>query len=221
MAPIFNKPMLQMIVNRIRTSKNVSEFVVATTARSEDDEIEGFCVTLGIPCFRGSESDVLDRIYQTAHMFKAEIVVRLTADNPLVDGGFIDEVANRFVQTHPALDYASTSLGGGYPIGLSVEIFTFAALATAWKEDCNLSWREHVTPFLYKHPERFRTMSLKAPEDMSHWRWTVDTLEDLKFVQTICDRLSSTDFPWREAASLLKEEPELAATNTLVRQRNV
>jgi len=185
LATILGEPMLALLIRRLQPSHFVHRFVVATTLRPEDAQIERLAGDLGIERFRGSEVDCLDRYYQAASVFNAAVVVRLTADNPLVDAAFVDWVLEEFSPARPQYDYVDSGHSRTFPLGLAVEAFTFEALATAWQGDCSPQWREHVTPFIYRHPERFRIKHLASPDYYSHLRWTVDTPEDLAFMRRI------------------------------------
>jgi spore coat polysaccharide biosynthesis protein SpsF len=206
------QPMLQVLIERICTSRTIDELVVATTTKPEDDEIEELSEQLNVSCFRGSELDVLDRVYRAACQHNADIVVRVTGDNPLVDGMFIDGVIEWFQANAAKPDYVTTT-GGGYPLGLSVEVFTFSVLKTAWTEDNNSAWREHVTPYIYKNPGRFSVAVFRALEDLSHFRWTVDTTADLAFVRALFGKLDNLNSGWLEAVSIIRSNPELSAIN--------
>ena len=128
----------------------------------------------------------------------ADVVVRLTADNPLIDAGFLDWAVSEHLAGMPSYDYVDTVHSKTFPLGMSVEVMGFAALETAWNEDTNKAWREHCTPFIYYHPERFRLRHLSAPDNYSHMRWTVDTPEDLAFVRQIYGHFGHVHFNWRD-----------------------
>jgi spore coat polysaccharide biosynthesis protein SpsF len=219
LATINGSPILALIIKRISPSRLRGELVVATTEQPEDDVIEDLSCRLGVSCFRGATEDCLDRYYQAAKRFQAQTVVRLTADNPLIDHGFLDWALGEFAAA-PGWDYLITS-SDSFPLGLSVEIFSFSALETAWEETGNPAWREHVTPYIHRAPERFRIRRLSSPEDYSHMRWTVDTPEDLKFVRAVYDHFGHDRFSWREAIAAVENHPEWVELNRHVEQRLV
>jgi len=221
LASVAGQPMLALIVKRVLPMQCVNQLVVATTQLPQDDKIEALVNNLGIPCFRGAEEDCLDRYYQAARQFGAEVVVRLTGDSPLLESGFVDWVVKQYLSANPPFDYVDSSLSKTFPEGLSVEVFSFSALATAWEEDTNMQRREHVTPFIYRHPERFHIWHLVSPQDYSHMRWTVDTPEDLAFVRRIYDYFGYYRFSWREVLAVLDEHPEWLEINRAVRQKEV
>jgi spore coat polysaccharide biosynthesis protein SpsF len=213
--------LLAVLLERVRPSRLLQELVVATTLRREDDPVADLCQRLGVACFRGSEEDCLDRCYQAAVRHGAEVVVRLTGDNPLVEAEFVDEIVAEFLAADPPLDYADTTASRTFPLGLSVEVCTAAALAQAWREDADPRWREHVTPFLYRHPERFRIRHLAGAADGAALRWTVDTPEDLAAVRRVFAHFGRARFGWREAAAAQAQHPEWTALNAHVPQRRI
>ena len=144
--PIGNVTMLARVVRRVQQATLVDQAVVATTTQSADDLIVAECERLEIPFFRGSEDDVLDRYYQTALNFKADVVVRITSDCPLIEPEIIDEVIESFL--HEKVDYANNFQVRTFPHGLDTEVMAFAALEKAWYEATELYERVHVTPFL-------------------------------------------------------------------------
>jgi spore coat polysaccharide biosynthesis protein SpsF len=211
---------LARVVQCLRRAARVHEIVVATSTSAEDDAIVRQCARLQVRCTRGSEPDVLDRYYRSAEASSAEAVVRITADNPLIDPEIVDAVVHEFLASH--CDYASNALEPSYPLGLDVEIFTRAALARAWREARKHYEREHVTPYIYEHPELFHLLSLKADADYSQYRWTLDTAEDLQFLRAVFAVLKNREnFGWRDVLRLMQDEPQLAQLNAGVVQKAV
>jgi spore coat polysaccharide biosynthesis protein SpsF len=221
LADVAGQPMLVLIVKRVLPAQYVDRLVIATTQLPQDDPVEALAISLGVSCFRGAEEDCLDRFYQAAEQFGADIVVRLTGDNPLVDFGFVDWMVEQYLSANPPYDYIDSTLSKTFPVGLSVEVFSFEVLATAWREDTNTQWREHVTPFIYHHPNRFRVLDLVSPQDYSHMRWTVDTSEDLAFVRRIYDHFGHDRFSWHEVLAVLDQHPEWLEINRHVQQKVV
>jgi spore coat polysaccharide biosynthesis protein SpsF (cytidylyltransferase family) len=219
LAPLLGRPMLQVLIERILPAQRVDRWIIATTQLPADDRIEALARQLRVECFRGSENDCLDRYYQAARQAHAGTVVRLTGDNPLLDASFVDWSAEQFLQSDPPVDYAESSTSKTFPLGLSLEVISFAALEAAWKEDSSPDSREHVCPYIYQHPERFRLVKLSGPYDYSHMRWTVDTDADLQFVSTVFESFGRTDFSWLEAASKIEQHPEWMDINRHVAQR--
>jgi spore coat polysaccharide biosynthesis protein SpsF len=218
--PLLGIPILTHIVERTRRAHLVDEVVVATTGLPSDDAIESLARTSGWALVRGSETDLLDRYLAAARAHAAEIVVRITSDCPLIDPELIDDVVRALTET--AADYASNSLEPRtYPRGLDVEAMTRETLERAAIEDTNQARREHATPYIYRHPERFRLRGIANPVDLSDHRWTVDTPEDFALVRRIYDALGRDDFGWREALAVVEAHPEWSDINRHVRQKTV
>lgn len=213
------KSALARVVQRLGRSQLIDQVVVATTEAKADDAIVRECRHLGVDTFRGSEIDVLDRYFQTAKRHAAEAIVRITADCPLVDAEVVDETVGLF--RDQTADYASNLFPRIYPRGLDTEVFTYTALEHAWQSTSKPYEREHVTPYFYQHPEIFRLVSASGKHDYSHFRWTLDTPEDLDLIAAIYSRLADRDdFGWREVLDVMMLEPELADLNLHVRQEN-
>jgi spore coat polysaccharide biosynthesis protein SpsF len=211
---------LARVVNRLRRATLLDEILIATCYAVTDDAIVRECERLSVNSFRGSEDDVLDRYYQAAQVSKAEVVVRITSDCPLIDPVLVDETISVFQEQHA--DYASNTIVHSYPRGLDTEVFTRAALERAWTDARKSYEREHVTPYFYEHPELFRIASTHGPDDYSHFRWTLDTPEDLQLIRKIYSKFDDQDtFGWQEAVALMEREPELAELNSHVSQKSL
>lgn len=213
---ILGQPMLMRSVIRARHSHHINEVVVATTTEPGDDAIEVFCRRQGFPVYRGSQSDLLDRYYQAALLFQADVIVRLTADCPLVDPQVIDHTIDEFNRS--GVDFACNRLppplGRTYPIGLDAEVCTFAGLERAWKEAKEPFEREHVMPYFYDQPGRFKILRVDYPVDYGSLRWTVDTAEDLEVVRRIFAHFGGrNDFSWLEVLAFFENQPDLAQLN--------
>ena len=208
--PILGRPMLERQIERLRRARRMDRLVVATSDNPTDDGIDRLCESLATDCFRGSLEDVLDRFYQAARRHRARTVVRLTGDCPLADPSIID----RLIGLHEATgdDYTSNTVTRTYPDGLDAEVVEFDCLHTAWREAVLPSEREHVTPFIYHRPERFRLGNLRQDEDMSHLRWAVDELQDFAFVSAIYEALYPDDpaFTTADVLALLERRPDIA-----------
>jgi spore coat polysaccharide biosynthesis protein SpsF len=217
---IEGQTMLARVVRRTVRAKLLDEVVVATSTSKLDDPIVEACRELEVACFRGNEEDVLDRYYHAAVAHRAEAVVRITSDCPLIDPEVTDRVIRAFFDMEP--DYASNTLHRTYPRGLDTEVATIAALERAWREAAEPYQRIHVTPYLYQHPEHFILLPVIGQEDLSAGRWCVDTPDDLELVRAIYGRLGPDDtFSWRDVCRLLKEEPLLAELNRGVEQKHL
>lgn len=216
------EPMLARVVGRLSRAETVDQVVVATTVEPADRAVADLCVARGWPHTRGSEADVLDRYYQAATAHQADVVVRVTADCPMIDPEVIDEVVQALLDRQPDVDYVSNVVPTrSFPHGLDVEAFTAAALARAWREDDSPAWREHVTPFLYRRPDLFRTHCVVYPADHGAVRWTVDTPADFARAEAIYHHFGHDRFTWAEALAADLAHPEWAIMNRDVRQRTI
>jgi len=212
--PILGKPMLAHQIARVQRSKLIDKLVVATSTDASDDPIGILCRKMGVDCFRGSLDNVLDRFYQCAKKFKAGSVVRLTGDCPLADPEIIDNTISYFLKN--GFDYANNcGKETTFPDGLDLEVFTFEALETSWNKARLPSEKEHVTPYITKHPEVFNLGLYKGVEDFSDLRWTVDEPRDFEFVTRIYEILypESPSFNTQDILDLLKRNPEIMKIN--------
>ena len=236
---ISGKPMLVRVLERTRRAETVGEVLVATTTDPSDDPVVDFCQAHGYICFRGSQYDVLDRYYQAARSMQAEVVVRITADCPVIDPQLIDRTVTEFFQANA--DFAADRLPPPwhrtYPIGLDVEVVTFAGLERAWQQADQPHQREHVMPFfyegiptdasvttqpvtIYRSPRGFRVVYLNHDRDFGSLRWTVDTSEDLELIRQVYQHFAGCDdFTWLDVLDLFQREPQLAQINAAVQHK--
>ena len=210
---IERKTVLEHVINRVRAAKNIDDMVVATTVKKEDLEIVKLCASLGISVFCGSEDDVLDRYYQTARLFKAGHIVRITSDCPLIDPQIIDEVIELYFQKKA--DYASNTMPETFPDGLDTEVFSYKTLKKAWKNAKLSSEREHVTPYIRKYPNIFKIVNLKCEYNLNDKRWTLDEPEDFKFIKIIYKNLYHKNalFGMKAILNFLKKYPKIEEIN--------
>lgn len=216
LADILGRPMLERVLVRLGRARSPHEVVVATSHGREDDPIAALCARLAVPCSRGSAEDVLDRFHQAAEERQADTIVRITADCPLIDPELVDETVRAYQQASPAVDFACNRLPWDrtYPIGTDTEVCSREALDAAWREADQPNQREHVMPYFYENPGRFRVLHVRsADSSLGKMRWTVDEVEDLAFVREVYARFGRDDFTWREVIDLLRREPELAGIN--------
>ena len=211
--------MLSRVVRRVKRTSMLNEIVVATSDNAADDVIENECEKLNVPVFRGNESDVLDRYYQASLFHKAEVVVRITSDCPLIEPTIIDKVIAAFLNSSN-VDYASNTLVRTYPRGLDTEVFTASALASASREAIKPYHRAHVTPYIYENPNFFKLLSVTSSSDYSCYRWTVDTAEDFQFIQRVYEILSYKEtFDWCDVLKLCERDPSLIELNRSIKQK--
>lgn len=216
---VLGKPLLAFQLERMRRARSLDRIVIATTTNASDDPIAAFCAREGCDLVRGPEQDVLARYAQAAQAFPAATVVRMTSDCPLIEPALIDLAVDRFAQAR--CDYLSNMLQPTWPYGLAVEVFTREALMAAAAEAQDPREREHVTPFLYWRPERFRLESLTTSPDLSQHRWTVDTPEDFELVRLILEALypQRPEFGTADVLAVLEAHPDWVKINAHVAQR--
>lgn len=233
------QPMLGRVIERARRARTLDQVLVATTVDPSDDPVVSYCQTREYPVFRGDMFDVLDRFHQAALHLQAEVIVRITADCPVIDPDVIDLVVSEFHRSHP--DFAANRLPPPwkrtFPIGLDVEVCTFAALERAWKEADQKFQREHVMPYFYEgipvdafdltkislatSPRGFRVLLVNHSPDCGTMRWTVDTSEDLVLMEKVFARFKGRDdFSWTDVLSLFENEPNLANLNAGVEHKS-
>lgn len=211
--PVLGKPLLAYLVQRVRSCKNVSKIVIATSRLSGDDAIEAFCRDFGVDCCRGSEEDVLDRFFQCATFYEMKKIVRITGDCPLIDPELLSGVI-KFYAENPEYDLVKT--GPTYPEGFDAEILSMKSLEIAWQEAKLKSQREHVTTFLWENDRRFKIKWLSLKEDYSFLRLTVDEPLDFEVVQSVIERLypqTGGNFNLKDILALYQGEPALFKKN--------
>lgn len=241
LADIAGQPMLQRVFIRTARAETVTETIFATTTDPSDDPVAEYCNLSGIPFRRGSLYDVLDRYYQAASQFEADVIVRITADCPVIDPVLIDAVVKMVAGNQSTADFAANRLPPPwkrtYPIGLDTEVCTFAALERAWKDAKEPQHREHVMPYFYEgvelvtesrslqtgiSPRGFRVALLQHTTDFGDYRWTVDTPDDLEFMRQVYARFDGRDdFSWQEVLDLVHNEPQLMQINASVQHKTL
>jgi len=239
LADIAGQLMLQRVFIRTSRAATVTEIIFATTTDPSDDPVAEYCDFSGIPFTRGSLYDVLDRYYQAAKQTKADYVVRITADCPVIDPALIDDVVTTLLEGD--YDFVCNRLPPPwhrtYPIGLDVEACTFKVLEKAWKEARELQHREHAMPYFYEgvelntinrqlqtglSPRGFRVALLNHITDFGDYRWTVDTPEDLEFMRQVYSRFDGRDdFSWKDVLDLVHGEPELMEINSGIQHKTL
>lgn len=217
--PLAGEPMLVRLLERLRRVQRADGIVIATTTNASDDPIAALCAQQGVPCHRGSELDVLSRYADAARLHAADVVVRITSDCPLIDPALIDQLIAVYEEGDS--DYVSNMLPSTWSYGMAVEVFSATALAQAYAEATQDAEREHVTPFIYWHPQRYRLRNVASPVALSHHRWTVDTPEDYELVRRLFDHLLPTNphFTQADVLALLDAHPDWIAINQHVQQK--
>jgi spore coat polysaccharide biosynthesis protein SpsF len=217
---IEGRPLLEWVILRVKRSRLVAQVVVATSRRRNDDPIAVFCRKAGIICFRGSERNVLERFWQTAQKVKADIIVRITADCPLIDPHIIDKVLA--VHLNKKNEYTANNTESSYPRGTDVEVFNRVVLDMAHEHALSRYQKEHVTPFMYENIKAFKSDIIHAPKEFNRTRMRlcVDEVDDLVLIRKICAHFSPRIyFTAREIMRFLRAHPEIAAINKDVKQK--
>jgi glutamate-1-semialdehyde 2,1-aminomutase len=211
MKKINNLPLIDILIKRLINSRKIEKIVVATTKSESDDLLVNHVKNLGYNIFRGSEDDVLDRYYQTAKAFHSDIIIRITADCPLIDPWLVDKIIEEYANLK--VDYLSNTLDPTFPDGLDIEVFSFKVLEDAWHMAKPGYSREHVTPFI-KESKKFKCLNYSNKIDFSKERWTVDEPEDYIVIKNIVEHFAPRlDFKWEEIIKLKEIKPELFEHN--------
>jgi len=220
---ILGRPMLALMVERLRQVRLANQIVVATTDNPTDDPIAGLARSLGVACFRGSETDVLARVLLAARKAQADLIVETTGDCPLIDPEAIDQVIDVFTKND--VDYCSNTLQRTYPRGMDVQVFPLTLLEKVAQLTHDPVDREHVSLYIYQHPERFRLLNVPSnlPPHLGEIRLTVDTAEDLELIKRICETLYPTcpAFRLKDILDLVDRQPWLININQHIKQKPV
>ena len=210
-----NYTVIDYVIKQLKSAKKIEKILVATTNLTEDDVICEHLSSQKIEFYRGSSEDVLDRYYQCAREFSIDIIVRITADNPLIDPNIVDLVVDEYKKQR--CDFATNTIHRTFPYGTEVEVFSFEILEKTWKNAKKPSEREHVTPFIRDPQNGFIIINTKHREDLSHLRYTVDRIEDLKLVKEIVKNISTRPILIQDMIELYKKRPEIFEINKNVK----
>lgn len=205
--------LLHHVIERLKPSKEINNIVVATTDTSQDNKVEDWCILNKINFFRGSEKNVLKRYYDTALMYKADIIVRVTADDPFKDYRIIDDAIK--IIKKAKIDFVCNNSPISYPEGLDVEVLTMSALSKSYLNSTSTYEQEHVTQYIHRNKNLFKTFNIKNSKNLSHYRWTLDTMKDYFFVKEVYDNLYDKDalFLTEDIYKLLDKKPFLIEIN--------
>jgi spore coat polysaccharide biosynthesis protein SpsF len=220
---VLGKTLLEYQIERVKRAKTIDEIIIATTTKERDDQIVQLCQQLSIPYYRGSEEDVLSRYYEAATEFSVDVVVRLTSDCPIIDPNVIDKVVEHYLENKDRYDYVSNTLTRTYPRGLDAEVMSYEVLKRAHEEAKELVYREHVTAYIYHHPDQFRLCNVSNEKDESKHRWTVDTEEDFELIEKIISKLypENTYFNMDDVLKLIDENPTWFDINSHIEQKKL
>ncbi len=210
-----NKIILEYVIEQIKFSKKINKIIVATTNLKEDQVICDYLLSHKTEFFKGSSDDVLDRYFQCAKKFSMDVIVRITADNPLIDPEIIDNVIDEYF--NQKCDFATNTLSRTFPYGTEVEVFSFKVLENVWKNAKKPSEREHVTSFIRDTKNKFVLLNLKSQKDLSNLRFTVDRNEDLELVREIVKNISTRPILVKDIIDLSERKPKIFEINKNVK----
>lgn len=216
-ALIDGKPLLWHVVNRLKYATKIDDIIVATTVSEKDDKIEEWCKENNVHCFRGSEENVLNRYYSASEAFPSDYVVRITADDPFKEPKVIDAVITKLIEE--GYDHVTNNLPPSFPEGLDCEAFKKSALDRSEKEAETAFEREHVTQYIYHHPEIFKIGNVSNSENLSYLRWTVDKDVDFEMVKAVYAHRNPAHkgiLLMDEILDILKANPEIERINSEV-----
>ncbi|MCT4631828.1 MAG: glycosyltransferase family protein [Firmicutes bacterium] len=219
MMELDDKKVLAHVLERLSQVENADVVIIATTEKESDDVIFEFCKKRAVPCFRGSEDDVLSRYYGAAKEHKLDVVVRITSDCPLIDPKIIDEMLGRYeegILTTGNSDLSTRT----FPRGMDTEIFKFEYLKDAFNNASEKYQREHVTPYIY---ENYENIIFSNEVDYSKYRLTLDTKEDFQLIRAVYEILYSGyhDFYLAEIIDVMEKNPEFYQINCMIEQKKV
>tara|TARA_B100001123_G_C15329180_1_gene1030653 strand:+ start:2408 stop:3148 length:741 start_codon:yes stop_codon:yes gene_type:complete len=215
--------MLDYSINQLKNCQYADKIIIATSILERDNVIEEYCKKIGVDVFRGSEKNVLDRHYQCAKKFSLSKVLRIPSDKPLIDPQIVDSVIQNFVSDE--FDYIAnfqvTEENGtlvhrtSYPSGTEVEMMSFKTLEKAWKEATTLDEKEHVTPYIYLNPQKFKVKILDLEKDLSEYRWSLDYQNDVIVIKEIIKNIEKRPVLMKDIIEFLKRNPNIAKINTM------
>jgi len=204
-------PLLYFVIKQLQSAKLLSKIIIATTTNPSDDIIVKYAKKLKIDYFCGDENDVLDRYYQCANKFNLSSIVRIPSDKPLIDPNIVDHVIEIFQKN--SFDYVTNFLPLTYPSGTEVEVFSMDSLKIAWENAHLSSEREHVTPYIYNNPNKFKIFNVKNSKDLSKFRWAVDRIEDLELVRKLVSRIKERPILTSHILNQINNDPKLFEIN--------
>ena len=216
-----NASLLSHVVDRLRPSKEIDQIVIATTTSLKDNSIEEWCLNNSLDYFRGSENNVLDRYYQTAKKFNADIIIRVTADDPFKDYRLIDQAVKIIKDKN--YDFVCNNNPVSFPEGLDVEVLSIDALTKSFFNSTSNFEKEHVTQYIYRNINSFKTFNIKNIKNLSFHRWTIDTEDDYLFAIEIYNNLYDINniFLSEDIYKLLDKNSQLLKINNEVKKSDL
>ncbi len=216
--PILGKSLLSRMIERLQMIRHTATIVIATSDAEQDDIIETEATAIGVPCFRGSLNNCLDRHYQAGKKYDADVVIKIPSDCPLIDPRIIDLVLDYYFEHEGEYDFVNNLHPATWPDGNDVEIMTMACIEKAWKEASRPLELEHTTPYIWENPDKFRIANIAWPSgldySMSH-RFTIDYPEDYEFINRVFEELyaQKPDFSCEDILNLLDQQPDIYQIN--------
>ena len=219
MMPILDQPLLLRMLERVTAAKNTGTLVVATSTNNEDDIIAELCNENNINCYRGHPTDLLDRHYKAALPYNPDAVVKIPSDCPLIDPQIIDNVLQYYINHNDKYDFVSNLHPATYPDGNDVEVMSFETLKETWEKADKNYEREHTTPYIWEHPDKFRLSNFIWNEGIDYsttHRWTIDYEEDYRFIKAVYEELYNENnlFGIDDILKLLYDKPEIYHINS-------
>lgn len=220
---VMGKPLLEYLLARLKRVKKANDICVATTTKPQEQPILDVCFKMNVKIFRGSEEDVLGRYFLAAKELRADAVVRVTSDCPLIDPVEIDRFIQYYMENTGRYDYVADCPDRSYPWGMGTEVCSFKALQRAHEYAKSKIEREHVTPYIYLHPEIFHLGYCPYKENQRDYRLTIDTPEDFKLISKIIENLYpfNPDFSIRDILNLLQKNPKWQEINRHIKQKTL
>ena len=218
MLPLLGKSLLFRMMERLQMIKHRAQFVIAIPEEERNGAIEKEAADMGIPCYCGNLTNLLDRHYQVAKLYEADIVLKIPSDCPLIDPRIVDEVLDFYFAAPGEYDYVSNLHPATFPDGNDVEIMTMACLEKTWKQASRPLELEHTTPYIWENPDRFKignvTWNTGMDYSMSH-RFTIDYSADYEFIRNVFEMLYpvKNDFSCDDILRLLEKRPEIYQIN--------
>ncbi len=216
--PVLGKSLLYRMIERLQMIRYEALIVIATSGEQSDDIIEQEAALIGVPCFRGNLNNLLDRHYQAAKKYNADIVLKIPSDCPLIDPRIIDQVLDYYFAHPGQFDYVSNLHPATFPDGNDVEIMAMQCLEKTWREATRQLELEHTTPYIWENQENFKIGNViwDAGKDysMSH-RFTIDYEADYQFIKRVFEELypDKPDFSCEEILTLLEQKPDIYQLN--------
>ncbi|WP_419797491.1 MAG: cytidylyltransferase domain-containing protein [Terasakiella sp.] len=219
--PALERPLLAYMVERLRHIPSVDDILLCTTVNETDDVLVDFAKEQGILCYRGSEHNVMSRVLEAAQEYEVDTIVETTSDCPLIDPDICEQVIRHYFDTK--VDYCSNIYKRTYPIGMDVQIFKTDVLADAYSRTEDEEEREHVSLFIYRHPELYDLQWIEAPKGLHdpHLRLTLDTAEDYEMICKVFEALypNNKNFTLCDVLDFLQENPDVRAINNDIQHK--